>query len=231
VVEPLILVVEDDEPIARALAGALRSQGFGVEIAATGGEALAKAGPSGAGLVLLDLGLPDLDGVEVCRRLRREQADLPILILTARHAEVDVVIGLDAGADDYVTKPFRLPELLARVRAHLRRQRAGTDARRLAVGDVEVDLDARRVLVGGDEVDLRAREFELLAFLMSAAGNAVTRERIMSAVWDEHWFGSTKTLDMHISSLRRKLGERPGEPDAPSRISTLRGVGYRYEVP
>ena len=117
------------------------------------------------------------------------------------------------------------------MRAHLRRQRAGTDARRLVVGDVEVDLDARRVLVGGNEVELRAREFELLAFLMSEAGSAVTRERIMSEVWDEHWFGSTKTLDMHISSLRRKLGEAPGEADSPSRISTLRGVGYRYEIP
>jgi DNA-binding response OmpR family regulator len=229
-----VLVVEDDASIGRALTGALRAQGLEVLWATTGTDALELAAGSRAQLVLLDLGLPDLDGVEVCRRIRRADAHVPIVILTARHSEVDVVLGLDAGADDYVTKPFRLAELLARVRAHLRRSSATGVAdltAALAVGDVELDRDARRVRVDGEEVELRAREFDLLAFLMDHAGVAVTRERIMSEVWDEHWFGPTKTLDMHISALRRKLGETVGDESAPSRITTLRGVGYRFELP
>jgi DNA-binding response OmpR family regulator len=228
-----VLVVEDDASIGRALTGALRAQGLEVLWATSGADALELAAGSRAQLVLLDLGLPDLDGVEVCRRIRRGDPHVPIVVLTARHSEVDVVLGLDAGADDYVTKPFRLAELLARVRAHLRRSTAtaipGTPT--ITVGDVEVDRDARRVRVDGEEIDLRAREFDLLAFLMGQAGVAVTRERIMSEVWDEHWFGPTKTLDMHISALRRKLGETVGDDSAPSRITTLRGVGYRYELP
>ena len=229
---PKILVVEDDETIGRTLVSALQSQGFEVEWTTTGHGAIAAIDGASVQLVLLDLGLPDLDGVEVCRRLRVQQPTMPIVILTARHEEIDVVLGLDAGADDYLTKPFRLAELLARVRAHLRRSPA--DAMNvdelISVGDVEVDRSARRVRVNGDEIDLRAREFDLLVFLIAAAGTAVTRERIMTEVWDEHWFGSTKTLDMHISSLRRKLGEPTGEPDAVSRITTLRGVGYRFEI-
>jgi DNA-binding response OmpR family regulator len=228
-----VLVVEDDASIGRALTGALRAQGLEVLWATSGADALELAAGSRAQLVLLDLGLPDLDGVEVCRRIRRGDPHVPIVVLTARHSEVDVVLGLDAGADDYVTKPFRLAELLARVRAHLRRSTATAipATPTITVGDVEVDRDARRVRVGGEEIDLRAREFDLLSFLMGQAGVAVTRERIMSEVWDEHWFGPTKTLDMHISALRRKLGETVGDESAPSRITTLRGVGYRYELP
>jgi DNA-binding response OmpR family regulator len=225
-----IVVVEDDDAIGRALVGTLTSQGFDAEWAHDGTTAIDLVGATRPGLVLLDLGLPDLDGIEVCRRLRALDPVMRIVILTARRDEVDVVLGLDAGADDYVTKPFRLAELLARVRAHMRRSEQ-PEADRLVVGDVEIDTAARRVRVEGREIDLRAREFELLVFLARHAGSAVTRERIMTEVWDEHWFGSTKTLDMHISALRRKFGETVGTDVSPSRITTLRGVGYRFELP
>jgi DNA-binding response OmpR family regulator len=225
-----ILVVEDDESIGRALVGALESQDYSVEWVATGRAALDAMTDTPPEFVLLDLGLPDIDGIEVCRQLRHANEAVPIVMLTARHEEIDIVLGLDAGADDYITKPFRLAELLARVRAHLRRPSAGDQAAgTVHVGDVEVDREARRARLDGEELDLRAKEFDLLAFLVSQAGSAVTRERIMSEVWDEHWFGSTKTLDMHVSALRRKLGESVGDDDTPSRITTLRGVGYRFE--
>ena len=146
--------------------------------------------------------------------------------LTARSEEIDVVVGLDAGADDYLIKPFRLAELLARLRAHLRRLDLGTQ--RLVVGDLELDPAARRAWRGGSELTLRPKEFDLLALLMAEAGRALPRERIMAEVWDEHWFGSTKTLDMHVAALRRKLGEQQGD-GRPSQITTLRGVGYRLE--
>ncbi len=226
-----IVVVEDDDAIGRALVGTLTGQGFTTHWAHDGASALTLADTERPGLVLLDLGLPDLDGIEVCRRLRALDPAVRIVILTARHDEVDVVLGLDAGADDYVTKPFRLAELLARVRAHLRRSETADVGGHLVVGDVDIDTGARRVRVDGAEIDLRAREFDLLVFLARNAGSAVTRERIMTEVWDEHWFGSTKTLDMHISALRRKFGETVGDDDAPSRITTLRGVGYRFELP
>jgi DNA-binding response OmpR family regulator len=182
-------------------------------------------------LVLLDLGLPDIDGIDVCRRLRSARPELVIVMLTARTQEVDVVAGLDAGADDYLTKPFRLAELLARVRAHLRRPRTSlimgdTPVTSVRVGGLHVDTASRRAAIGDREVGLRAKEFDLLAMLASNAGRAMTREHIMTEVWDEHWFGSTKTLDMHISALRRKLGDPP-----PVIITTLRGVGYRMEIP
>jgi DNA-binding response OmpR family regulator len=225
-----ILVVEDDDVIGRALTSALQSQGYLTEWATTGESALSTVAASAPDLVILDLGLPDLDGTEVCRRVRNTDPGLPIVILTARHSEVDIVIGLDAGADDYITKPFRLPELLARVRAHMRRPRGGDTSRRIEVADVRLDIDARRAWLDGHELDLRAKEFDLLAFLVTEAGSALTRERIMAAVWDEHWFGSTKTLDMHVSALRRKLGEST-EDTTPSRITTLRGIGYRFERP
>ena len=224
--ERRILVVEDDEAIGRGLSQALAGQGYLVGWAATGADALRQARDAAPDLVLLDLGLPDLDGVEVCRALRARWPATTIVMLTARSAEIDVVVGLDAGADDYVTKPFRLAELLARLRAHLRRAAATGAGGRLTVGRLELDTGAHRVWVTGREVELRPREFDLLALLMSEVGRVVARERIMAEVWDEHWFGSTKTLDMHISSLRRKLTDAG---DVPHRLSTVRGVGYRLE--
>ncbi len=226
-----VLVVEDDATIGQALTGALRTQGYDVEWAQTGAEGIAGASDFEPELILLDLNLPDLDGVEVCRRVRAVHPAVRIVMLTARHDEVDVVVGLDAGANDYVTKPFRLGELLARVRAHLRQVGAPEADDQIEVGDVQIDVAARRVLLAGEEIDLRAKEFDLLQFLMTHAGAALSRERIMSEVWDEHWFGSTKTLDMHVSSLRKKLGEASAADGPPSRITTLRGVGYRFELP
>ena len=228
----LILVVEDDSSIAAGLQRALGANDYASEIVVTGSAAIDRAAVEPRlDLILLDLGLPDLDGVEVCRRIRAIDQLVPIVILTARREEIDIVIGLDAGALDYVTKPFRLAELMARLRVQLRRP-AGPTARNgatalIEIGDIEIDLAARRVQVGGAEVDLRAKEFDLLAVLMANPGVVLTREQIMEDVWDEHWFGSTKTLDVHIASLRRRLGEAPGTR---SRIATLRGVGYRFEL-
>jgi DNA-binding response OmpR family regulator len=222
-----LLLVEDDDGIARPLAAALAGDGHEVVRVATGREALARAA-EGVRAVVLDLGLPDIDGVEVCRRLRGLAPDVPVLILTARTSETDVVVGLDAGADDYVTKPFRLAELLARLRALLRRAEAAGAPRDegLAAQDVRVDPAARRAWVGEDELDLTPKEFDLLALLVAEAGRAVPRERIMREVWDTTWLGSTKTVDMHVSWLRRKLGD---DAAAPRYITTLRGVGFRFE--
>jgi DNA-binding response OmpR family regulator len=222
-----ILVVEDDVTLGDGLRQALAAQGYQVSWAQTGAEALELARDP-HDLVLLDLKLPDLDGIQVCRRLRAAQPTLAIVMLTARREEIDVVVGLDAGADDYLTKPFRLGELLAPIRAHARRLESTNEAARLAVGDLELDRAARRVWLAGRELDLRPKEFDLLALLIAEAGRAVARERIMAEVWDEHWFGSTKTLDMHIVALRRKLGEHSM---GVGRITTLRGVGYRLEQP
>jgi DNA-binding response OmpR family regulator len=221
-----ILVVEDDDAIASGLVRVLDSQGYAVRRLAKGGPAPAAA-DAGIGLVILDLGLPDMDGIDVCRKLRAGRPDLAILILSARDHELDVVAGLDAGADDYLVKPFRLSELLARVRAHLRRAEgpaAGEPAAPLEAGDVSVDVGARRAWREGRELSLRPKEFDLLALLVGQAGRAVTRERIMREVWDTDWMGSTKTLDTHVLTLRQKLGE-------PEAITTLRGVGYRFEAP
>lgn len=223
-----LLIVEDDAVIGAGLVTALEANGYVVEWATSGSDALSHCDARVPDLILLDLGLPDLDGTEVCRYLRRAAPEARIVTLTARRDEIDVILALDSGADDYLTKPFRLAELLARLRAHLRRSRpAAGSPDQFQVRDLAVDVAARRVTVAGIEVELRPREFDLLALLAAEAGRVVTRERIMGAVWDEHWFGSTKTLDTHISALRRKLDDGEG---GPSRITTLRGVGYRLET-
>jgi DNA-binding response OmpR family regulator len=222
---PGILVVEDDDAIASGLTRVLESQGFAVQRFDRGRPALTAGAADSAELVILDLGLPDMDGIDVCRKLRAAHPELAILILSARDQELDVVAGLDAGADDYLVKPFRLSELLARVRAHLRRSAAAAPAgadEPLQAGDVRVDLGARRAWCAENELALTPKEFDLLALLVSEAGRAVTRERIMGEVWDTAWTGSTKTLDTHVLTLRQKLGT--------DSITTLRGVGYRFEV-
>jgi DNA-binding response OmpR family regulator len=219
-----ILLVEDDEAIASGLVRVLESQGYSVRRLARGGRALAAAADGQVGLVILDLGLPDSDGIDVCRRLRTARPDLAILILTARDQELDVVAGLDAGADDYLTKPFRLAELLARVRALLRR--GTTEPAQPSTHGVRIDVESHRAWMGDDELQLTAKEFDLLRVLVRDAGRVVTREQLMREVWDTTWWSSTKTLDMHISWLRRKLAGDEGRPD--ERIITVRGVGFRF---
>ncbi|MEA2412217.1 MAG: hypothetical protein QOC77_2778 [Thermoleophilaceae bacterium] len=218
-----LLLAEDDDGIRMPLARALEREGYSVDAVADGLSAAEMGEKNDYALVMLDIGLPGLDGLEVCRRLRRAHTALPILILTAQASELDAVAGLDAGADDYVTKPFGLAELMARVRAQVRRSQPEV----LRAADVGVDPAARRAWVGEDELDLTPKEFDLLELLVRNAGQVMVRDRIMDEVWDENWFGSTKTLDMHVSSLRRKLGDDAG---APTRIVTVRGVGLRFEA-
>jgi DNA-binding response OmpR family regulator len=222
-----ILLVEDDPGIAAGLARALTHEGYQVVVTSSGVDAIrtVEAGSHLPDLVLLDLGLPDADGVEVCRRLVELRPSLRVVAVTARADELDVVVGLDSGAVDYVTKPFRLAELMARVRAQLRQTPRGAEDR-VIVADLEIDLGARRVRLAGDEIELRPKEYDLLAMLASNAGRVVSREQLMADVWDENWYGSTKTLDVHIAALRRKLRDRAS---GPASISTIRGVGYRLE--
>lgn len=229
---PAVLLVEDDETIAAALESGLTAHGYQVSASRTGRGALREAALRKFDLVLLDLGLPDLDGLEVCRQLRSSQPGCVLVMLTARTEEIDVVVGLEAGADDYLTKPFGMVELLARVRAHLRRSESNSPTPVLSLAALTVDRGARRCTLGGHEVALRAKEFDLLARLAADPGVAISRETLMSDVWDANWFGSTKTLDVHVAMLRRKLAAAAREfgPAAPQ-IATLRGHGYRLEVP
>src|ERR1700735_2657324 len=213
-----VLLAEDDTSISEPLSRALRREGYQVEITEDGPTTLGRALSDGVDLILLDIGLPELDGLEVCRRVRAEGNGVPVLILTARADEVDTVVGLDAGADDYVTKPFRLAELLARVRALLRR---GASESKTVQG-VRVDTDARRAWLGETEIELTSKEFDLLALMGGEAGKVGGREQIMRQVWDSKWWGSTKTLDMHVSWLGAKLGD---DAHSPRFITTVRGVG------
>jgi DNA-binding response OmpR family regulator len=212
-----LLLVEDDDAIAEPLAKGLEREGFTVRRAGNAADAL--AAPE-ADLVLLDLVLPDLDGYEVCRRLRA-RSDVPIIVITARGDEVDRVVGLELGADDYLVKPFGFRELVARIRAVTRRRQPRPDEPRpVQIGPLELDRRTRRVRMAGAKVALTAKEFDLLALLASDAGRVLTRQEILEAVWDAHWYGPTKTLDVHVASLRRKLGD-------PAVIETVRGVGFR----
>jgi DNA-binding response OmpR family regulator len=219
---PKVLLAEDEDGTRLALAYALRREGYEVEEAPDGLTAAALGTAGDHALVILDVEMPGLDGLEVCRRVRAARPAVPIMMLTGRDAELDAVSGLDAGADDYVAKPFRFAELLARVRAQLRRSAPAA----LVAGDVRVDTDARRVWHGVQEVSVSPREYDLLAYLVANAGRTVTREQIMHAVWEGEWYGSPKTLDMHVLALRRKLGD---DAKAPRHVVTVRGIGLRFE--
>jgi two-component system response regulator RegX3 len=224
-----ILLIEDEASIVGPLADALRREGFETHVAGTVEEALAAGRRTDPDLVLLDLMLPDGSGFDVCRELRRT-SDVPIVMLTARGDEADRIVGLELGADDYVVKPFSAREVIARIRAVLRRVGAPSEPapERVEIGDIRLDPARRSVEVAGEEVDLARREFELLHRLMLGAGRVITREQLIEDVWDMNWFGSTKTLDVHISSVRRKLGD---DSSSPRYIHTVRGVGFRFSSP
>jgi two-component system, OmpR family, response regulator RegX3 len=221
---PRVLVVEDEQSIVAPFVRALTRNGFDPVVAGTAAQALRIARQADPDVVLLDLLLPDGDGRDVCRELRRE-SDVPIIMLTARGTETDRIVGLELGADDYVVKPFAIDEVIARIRAVLRRSRRASAAPgTVTAGDLRVEIAARRAWLGDEELTLARKEFDLLARLATDAGRVVTREVLMSEVWDENWFGSTKTLDVHIAWLRKKLGD---DPAAPRYIHTVRGVGFR----
>jgi DNA-binding response OmpR family regulator len=221
-----ILLVEDDDSIAEPLRKGLEREGYTVHRVATGREALAT---TGAEMVLLDLGLPDIDGLDVCRRIRAA-SDVPIIVVSARGEEIDRVLGLELGADDYLTKPFSVRELVARIRAILRRTTTEVSATPSAeesvsqrIGDLEIDRRTHRVRLGEEDLELTPKEFALLALLAEDPGALRTRAEILDQVWDPNWYGPTKTLDVHVASLRKKLGD-------PGWIETVRGVGFRLRA-
>ena len=225
---PSILLVEDDDGIALPLTRALEREQYAVERVSTGQAALASAATGRFPLVVLDLGLPDGDGLDVCRQAREDGYTGAVLILTARGSEIDRVVGLDVGADDYMAKPFSLAELLARVRALLRRQNgpytAPVPQPQTAPG-LRVDPRSRQAFVADTVLPVTAKEFDVLAELDGVRGDVVTREHLMDRVWDENWFGSTKTLDVTVARLRHKLADS----GAPAQIVTVRGIGFRLE--
>jgi two-component system, OmpR family, response regulator RegX3 len=222
-----ILLVEDEESITAPLAEALEREGFNAEVAHTASDSLDLADRVSPDLVLLDLMLPDGSGLDVCRELRT-RSRVPIIMLTARGDEADRIVGLELGADDYVVKPFSAREVVARIRAVLRRADGSPAARpdeALEVGDVRLEPARRSATLAGEALELSRKEFELLHLLMREAGSVITRERLIDEVWDTNWFGSTKTLDVHVSALRKKLGDDPNEPRY---LHTVRGVGFRF---
>jgi two-component system, OmpR family, response regulator RegX3 len=229
---PKVLFVEDETSISGPFSKALAREGFEPHVAGTAKRALELAEQIEPDIVLLDLTLPDGDGRDICRELRR-RSSVPIVMLTARGTETDRIVGLELGADDYVVKPFSGAEVIARIRAVLRRTGARTDtpaapAEPVTVGELALDPGARRARLKGEELQLSRNEFDLLAELLAHAGRVVTREDLMSRVWDENWFGSTKTLDVHIRWLRQKLGDTP---ENPRYLHTVRGVGFRFTAP
>jgi two-component system response regulator RegX3 len=224
-----VLVVEDEESFSDALSYMLRKEGFEVSVAATGTSALTQFDRTGADIVLLDLMLPEMSGTEVCRQLRQRSA-VPIIMVTARDSEIDKVVGLEIGADDYVTKPYSPRELVARIRAVLRRQSAeaaevGTPT--LAAGPVRMDVERHVVTVEGTSVQLPLKEFELLELLLRNAGRVLTRGQLIDRVWGADYVGDTKTLDVHVKRLRSKVEP---EPSAPRYIVTVRGLGYKFDT-
>jgi two-component system response regulator RegX3 len=229
--QPTVLVVEDEESFVEALVVGLKREGFRVKIARDGLEALELFDASKPDLVLLDVMLPRMSGVDVCREIRNKSR-VPIVMVTAKASEIDTVVGLEVGADDYVTKPYRLRELVARMRAVLRRapreDELQTSGEALEVGDVRLDPERHEVVVRGDEIALPLKEFELLELLLDNAGRVLTRETLIDRVWGPHYVGDTKTLDVHVKRLRAKVEDDPSQP---SRITTIRGLGYRYEKP
>ncbi|MEU3340452.1 response regulator transcription factor [Streptomyces sp. NPDC006668] len=230
-----VLLVEDDDTIGRHLESGLRGHDYAPTWCRTGASALAEAARAPYEVLLLDLGLPDMDGLDVARHMRDRLPDLLIVVLTARTDDIDIIAGLDAGADDYLTKPFSISVLLARLRAHLRRHAMAAPAREpVRLGDLVVDLPARRCTLHDVEIPLRAKEFDVLSVLTERVGEAVSRETLMAEVWDENWFGSTKTLDVTMVGLRRRLAEAAEAGGRPARlpeITTIRGHGYRLERP
>ena len=222
-----ILVVEDEPGIAEPLVAHLGREGFEATAVNTVADARARFEREPPALMVLDVMLPDGDGRDLCRELR-STSDVPIVLLTARGADADRIVGLELGADDYVVKPFSAGELVARIRAILRRAERAPARHVVEIADLRLDLDARIVTLRGSSIPLAAREFDLLALLMRNAGSVVRREEIMDEVWDQHWFGSTKTLDVHIAWLRKKLGDDPAHPRY---ITTIRGVGFRFAGP
>ena len=225
---PMILVVEDEESYVEALNVGLRREGFSVEVARTGPEALARFDEVDPDLILLDVMLPGISGVDVCREIR-SRSSVPIIMVTAKSSEIDTVVGLEVGADDYVTKPYRLRELVARVRAVLRRRSGAPEhvARDdlVAVGDIEINVDSREVHLAGQLVPLPLKEYELLLLLMENAGRVLTRGTIIDRVWGYDYVGDTKTLDVHVKRLRAKIED---DPATPVRLLTVRGVGYKF---
>jgi two-component system response regulator RegX3 len=235
-----VLVVEDEEAFIDALTVGLPKEGFTVEVARDGAEALTRFDEVDPDLVLLDLMLPKLSGLDVCRELRT-RSQVPIIMVTAKSAEVDTVVGLEIGADDYVTKPYRLRELVARMRAVVRRSAGGGTAapaesaeptegseQAVVVGDVTIDASRHEVEVRGERVDLPLKEFSLLSYLMTNAGRVVTRQMLIDRIWGSDYVGDTKTLDVHIKRLRSKIEP---DPSNPRRIVTIRGLGYKYQLP
>jgi two-component system response regulator RegX3 len=227
---PLILVVDDEQSYRDALSVALQREGFLVDTAADGVEAIERFEASRPALILLDVMLPRISGIDVCRQIRAKSR-VPIIMVTARTGEIDAVVGLEVGADDYVAKPFRLRELVARVRAALRRNPPGDDDEEprpdvLEVGGVRLDAARHEVTVDGEPVALPLKEFELLELLLANAGRVLTRDVLIDRVWGPNYFGDTKTLDVHVKRLRAKVEDDPSQP---ARIVTVRGVGYRYE--